>query len=73
MRTIPDGLAIEPRVQVRSFSFSFDGKREKARTRSEPLLTLVMRDEFDAVLVPRDDGRRDAEGCDHRAEDRRGQ
>ena len=53
MRTIPDGLALKPRAQVRSFSFSFDGRREKTRTRSEPLPTLVMRDEFDAVLVDR--------------------
>ncbi|MGO9298686.1 MAG: geranylgeranyl reductase family protein [Streptosporangiaceae bacterium] len=53
MRTLPDRLALNPRAQVRSFSFSFDGKREKTRTRSEPLLTLVMRDEFDAALVDR--------------------
>lgn len=53
MRTLPDGLALTPRARVRSFSFSFDGKREKTRTWSEPLLTLVMRDEFDAALVDR--------------------
>ena len=33
MRTLPDGLALKPRAQVRSFSFSFDGKRE---TRTGP-------------------------------------
>jgi len=53
MRTLPDRLALKPRARVRSFSFSFDGKREKTRTRSEPLLTLVMRDEFDAALMDR--------------------
>lgn len=53
MQTLPDGLALNPRAQVRSFSFSFDGKREKTRTWPEPLLTLVMRDEFDAALVER--------------------
>jgi geranylgeranyl reductase family protein len=53
MRTLPDGLALNRRAQVRSFSFSFDGKREKTRTWSQPLLTLVMRDEFDAALVDR--------------------
>lgn len=53
MRTLPDGLALNPRAQVRSFSFSFDGKRQKTRSRSEQLLTLVMRDEFDAALMDR--------------------
>lgn len=51
MRTLPDGLAVKRRAQVRSSTFSFHGEREKTRTRSEPMFTLVMRDEFDAALV----------------------
>lgn len=53
LRSLPRDLMLSPGAQVRSFSFSFDGKREKTRNRSEPMLALVMRDEFDAALVDR--------------------
>ena len=53
VQALPDGLALNPRAQARSFSFSFDGKRQKTRTWPGPLLTLVMRDEFDAALADR--------------------
>lgn len=51
MRTLPAGMTLPSRTQINSFTFTIDGRHEKTHTSRTPLLSLVMRDEFDAALV----------------------
>lgn len=51
MRMLPEGMTLPGRTQINAFTFTIDGRHGRTRTSKEPLLNLVMRDEFDAALV----------------------
>jgi geranylgeranyl reductase family protein len=51
MKTLPDGITPPVRATATSFTFSLRGTLEKTRSSEIPLVNLVQRDEFDALLV----------------------
>jgi geranylgeranyl reductase family protein len=51
MKMLPAGITPPVRAAATSFTFSLHGRSERTRTSSVPLVNLVNRDEFDALLV----------------------
>ena len=53
---VADQIELPVRDEIRSATFTLRGGREFARSNPEPLLTMVMREEFDAALLGRAEG-----------------
>lgn len=51
IEALPDDLQFSVRSAVSSFTFSYNGRLQRTRRASRPLVRLVVRDEFDASLV----------------------
>jgi len=54
--TVADQITLPVKDEIRSVTFTLKGGQEFTRTDAAPLLTMVMRDEFDAALVGRAEG-----------------
>jgi geranylgeranyl reductase family protein len=54
--SVADQITLPVKDEIRSVTFTLKGGQEFTRTDAAPLLTMVMRDEFDAALVGRAEG-----------------
>jgi geranylgeranyl reductase family protein len=51
VRAVPPDVRLPVRVQAAGLTFTLHGRMERTRRARRPLISLVQRDEFDAVLV----------------------